>query len=95
MNIEDLRKQTESARTSKEAVEDVEFNESPLREYIDGLITQASKRGESKISPNFYYTKEEFIDLVWDLHDNFLESLDKGMIWFDTSFEDLGINWKG
>ena len=42
-----------------------------------------------------YYTKEEFIDLVWDLHDNFLESLDKGMIWFDTSFEDLGINWKG
>ena len=61
MNIEDIRKQTESARASKEAIEDTEFNESPLREYIDGLITQASKRGESKISPNFYYTKEEVL----------------------------------
>ena len=61
MNIEDIRKQTESARASKEAIEDTEFNESPLREYIDGLIARASKRGESKISPNFYCAKEEVL----------------------------------
>lgn len=61
MNIEDLRKQTKSARASKEAIEDAEFNASPLHKYIDGLITQASKHGESKISPNFYYTKEKVL----------------------------------
>ena len=61
MNIEDLRKQTATARASKEAIEDAKFDASPLREYIDGLITQASKRGDSKIGPNFYYTKQQIL----------------------------------
>ena len=52
MDIAKLRSQTANARASKEAVEDREFNDSPLREYIDGLISRASKRGESKIGPN-------------------------------------------
>ena len=61
MDIAKLRSQTANARASKEAAEDREFNDSPLREYIDGLISRASKRGEIKIGPNFYYTKEQVL----------------------------------
>jgi len=61
MDINQLRIQTANARASREATEDKEFNDSPLREYIDGLIAKASKRGESKISPNFYCLKEDVL----------------------------------
>lgn len=58
MDITKLRSQTANARASKEAIEDAEFNDSPLRSYIDKLIEKASKNGECEISPNYYYTKE-------------------------------------
>ena len=61
MDIAKLRSQTASARASKEATEDAKFNDSPLREYIDGLIEQASKRGESEITPNYYCMKERVL----------------------------------
>ena len=61
MDIAKLRSQTASARSSIEANEDAEFNSSPLREYFDRLIQNASARGESKVSPNFYYAKEQVL----------------------------------
>lgn len=61
MDIAKLRKQTASARASKEAIEDAEFNSSPLRRYIDKLIKTAAKNGEYQISPNYYYTKEDVL----------------------------------
>ena len=61
MDIAKLRSQTVSARTSIEANEDAEFNSSPLREYFDQLIQNASARGESEVSPNFYYAKEQVL----------------------------------
>ena len=61
MDIAKLRRQTDSARAFKEAVEDAKFNSSPLRKYFDQLIQSASKRGESKVSPNFYYAKERVL----------------------------------
>lgn len=66
MDIAKLRSQTASARASKEATEDAEFNDSPLREHIDSLIEQASKRGESKISPNYYYMKKRMFGREYD-----------------------------
>ncbi|MBP5185843.1 MAG: hypothetical protein J6040_02180 [Clostridiales bacterium] len=41
-----------------------------------------------------YYSKEEFIDLIWEQHENILESMDNSMVWLDTCLEDAGINWK-
>jgi len=61
MDITKLRSQTASARASREANEDAEFSSSPLREYFDQLIQSASKRGESEVSPNFYYAKEQVL----------------------------------
>lgn len=61
MDIAKLRNQTASARTSIEASEDAEFNDSPLRRHIDKLIKKASNNGEYEISPNFYYTKEQVL----------------------------------
>ena len=58
MDIAKLRSQTASARASKEAIEDAEFNDSPLRHYIDKLIKEAAKNGKYEISPNYYYAKE-------------------------------------
>ena len=41
-----------------------------------------------------YYTKDEFIDMVWNDYERMLASMDKGMIWMDTSLADAGIKWK-
>jgi hypothetical protein len=41
-----------------------------------------------------YYTKEEVLDKLWEHHENFLASLDKGMVWMGTSLSDIGVNWK-
>ena len=61
MDIEKLRSQTTKALASKEALEDEEFNDSPLRRHYDRLIQEAASNGESKISSNFYYTKEDVL----------------------------------
>ena len=61
----------------------------------DELTEEEIKKTIEDVDDCVYYTKDDFIDLVWERHENFLESLDRGMIWFDTSFEDIGINWKG
>lgn len=61
MDIAKLRRQTASARASREAVEDAEFNSSRLRRHIDKLIKEAAKNGEYEISPNYYYTKEDVL----------------------------------
>ena len=41
-----------------------------------------------------YYTKEEVLDKLWEHHENFLASLDSGMVWMGTSLFDIGVNWK-
>ena len=60
----------------------------------DELTEEEIKKTIEEVDDCVYYTKDDIIDLIWERHENFLESLDRGMIWFDTSFEDLGINWK-
>lgn len=40
-----------------------------------------------------YYSKEEIVDRFWDNHEIFLESLDNGMVWMETSLADVGITW--
>ena len=41
-----------------------------------------------------YYTKDEIIDMFWDHHINYFESMDNGMVWMKTSLADIGFNWK-
>lgn len=41
-----------------------------------------------------FYTKDEFIDMVWNDYQRMFESMDKGMIWMKTSLADAGIKWK-
>ena len=41
-----------------------------------------------------YYSKDELLDKFWDDHVTFFTSIDNGIIWFDTSLADAGINWK-
>jgi hypothetical protein len=41
-----------------------------------------------------YYTKDDIIDRLWEHHENLLTSIDKGMVWMNTSLADVGINWK-
>ena len=67
----------------------------------DGAITYAWERmNEAEIQEAFekggckYYSKEEIVDEFWAQHENLLNAIDKGMIWYDTSFEDIGFNWK-
>ena len=61
MDIIKLRKQTAAARASKDAVLDSEFNNSPLKEYIDHLIQEAANNGESELSLNFFDIKERVL----------------------------------
>ncbi len=67
----------------------------------DGAITYAWERmNEAEIQEAFekggckYYSKEEIVDEFWAQRENLLNAIDKGMIWYDTSFEDIGFNWK-
>lgn len=41
-----------------------------------------------------YYTKEEFVEMVLKDYYRMFESMDKGMIWMDTSLADAGIKYK-
>lgn len=41
-----------------------------------------------------FYTKDEFIDMIWNDYQRMFESMDKGMIWMNTSLADAGIKWK-
>lgn len=41
-----------------------------------------------------YYSKEELIDMFWDLHKAALQSLDAGMADTGTNLADAGVNWK-
>ncbi|MBQ9490368.1 MAG: hypothetical protein IKQ25_10815 [Lachnospiraceae bacterium] len=41
-----------------------------------------------------YYTQDEFIDFIWAEHERMLMAIDKGMVWYDTNLEELGLNYK-
>lgn len=41
-----------------------------------------------------YYTRDEILDMFWEHHKIFFESIDNGMIWLDTSLKDIGFNRK-
>jgi hypothetical protein len=41
-----------------------------------------------------YYTKDEFIDFIWERFPRILESMDNSMVWVDTSLADAGFIWK-
>ena len=40
-----------------------------------------------------YLSKDEFIDLMWEDHDNYFGSIDYGLKQINTSLADDGINW--
>ena len=61
MNINEIRKQTIAAHTSKEAAEDAEFKNSPVREYFDEQIKEAVAKGKSEVSANYYYITERVL----------------------------------
>ena len=86
--------------TSKEAFEEACDVLLEL-EWPDGEITYAWERmNEAEIQEAFqkggrkYYSKKEILDEFWAQRENMLNAIDKGMIWYDTSFEDIGFNWK-
>ena len=41
-----------------------------------------------------YMSRDEFIDQVWEDHDNYFGSIDYGLEQMNTSLADNGINWK-
>lgn len=41
-----------------------------------------------------FFTKDEFLNMFMERHTAFFESIDKGMVWIDTTLADAGINWK-
>ena len=41
-----------------------------------------------------YYTREEFVEMIWNDYSKMLDCMDKGMKWMDTSLSDAGIKWK-
>lgn len=41
-----------------------------------------------------YYSKEEFVEMIWNDHLKIFDSMDKGMKWMDTTLSDAGIKWK-
>ena len=47
-----------------------------------------------EIEFSVYFTKDEFIDMIWNDYERIFNSMDKGMIWMDTSLADAGIKWK-
>jgi len=65
-----------------------------------GRDVWASKKDEDikklfdEIPFTTFYTKDEFIDMVWNDYQRMFESMDKGMIWMNTSLADAGIKWK-
>ena len=65
-----------------------------------GVNAWGKKADISKLKKQFeadgctYYTKDQLIDLLWEHHDNFLESLDYGLSGMGTSLADIGVNWK-
>ena len=61
MDIIKLREQTAAARASKDSVLDAEFNNSPLKEYIDRRIQEVANNGESELSLNFFDIKERVL----------------------------------
>ena len=61
MDITELRNKTAAARASKEAREEAWFMASPLKEYIDQRIKEATNEGENKTSLNFYYIKKRVL----------------------------------
>lgn len=66
MNIEELRKQPSAARAAKIAALDTEFNASPLKKYIDRRIKEAAANGETELSLDFYYTKQQVFGDEYD-----------------------------
>ena len=66
MNINELRKQSYSARARRTATLDAEFNSSPLKEYIDRRIKEAAANGKIELSLNFYYTKKQVFGDEYD-----------------------------
>ncbi len=85
--------------TSKEAFMEA-CTVSLTLEWKDGELTYAWERmNEAEIQEAFekggckYYSKEEIVDEFWTQHENLLNAIDKGMIWFDTSLKDIGITW--
>ena len=60
MDITKLRKQT-AAHAVKDVALDTEFNNSPLKKYIDRKIQEAANKGKSELSLNFFDIKERVL----------------------------------
>lgn len=73
-----------------------------IRDSENGGYTNAwAEMSEGDIKKQFesvegckYYTREEIADMLWDLHEAMLKSLDAGMADTGTNLADAGVNWK-
>ena len=61
MNIAEISNQTAAIRASREACEDIEFINSPLRKYIDNQIYKAAAVGKNNVCLGFCTIKERVL----------------------------------
>ena len=61
MNIAEISNQTAAIRASREACEDTEFINSPLRKYIDNQIYKAAAVGKNNVCLGFCTIKERVL----------------------------------
>ena len=61
MNITEISNQTAAIRASREACEDIEFINSPLRKYIDNQIYKAAAVGKDNVCLGFCTIKERVL----------------------------------
>ena len=63
--------------------------------YLDKTEAEIKEMfANAKEKDCIYYSKQEMIDRFWEDYQRILASMDTGMIWMDTSLNDIGINWK-
>lgn len=64
-------------------------------EYTQGWekYTDAELMTMTQADGGTYYDRDEFLDMAWEDMKVMIPAIDKGMIWFDTSLEDMGIEY--
>ena len=64
------------------------------RDVWSTMKDEEIKKMFDEIEFTTYFTKEEFVDMIWNDYQRFFGGMDKGMIWMNTSLADAGIKWK-
>ena len=86
--------------SSKEAFQEACFADFLYPDKDNVLIRGWEEMSDEKLEKMLksdkcvYYTKDEFVDFIWAEHERLLRAIDKGMVWYDTTLADLGMNYK-